>query len=491
MPRSRLRLLLIPIAVIGLLALAAVALTPYANTRLAGALDNLFTNGLSLKAERLEVDLLGRRAWAHNLRAVHPHAPVLSVEEISLEGVSLYALVFGVEDAHLADRFLVRGAVPPQPFKAGYDHFALERAEAFELSGPFPGLLSLLREPHGRAFGPAALRMRAKVLSVAKLYLENVDSQVEAGTFIGTDFSLAGQTSLVAHDVLFRAGGTVYSVESSVMGRRVTPDPAAFLSDRPEALEAERVRMLAAGMRLEGVILHNVGAVERTVGLRGALLTAGAFCDNGSARLALSMKGLKVTPHDEPWRPFATRDESWRPLAMADGGLAADLLLEARGAGDTLRQSLRLRLENSNQARLLDFAQLNWEQENPRPEASRSFFPALEQPGPVLVRADLEVKQRKGSPGTFGSSRTASARDPDVAYVTGAHRGAEYLKEEFPDLFIGKRAAQLDAFLLSGGALRLQMEPSERLPLVLLPDALRQALPALGWKQTLNGVEAK
>ncbi len=481
MPRSRLRLLLIPIAVIGLFALAAVALAPYANTRLAGALDNLFTNGLSLKAERLEVDLLGRRAWAHNLRATHPYAPVLSVEEISLEGVNLYALVFGVEDAHLADRFLVRGAVPPQPFKAGYDHFALERAEAFELSGPFPGLLSLLREPHGRAFGPAALRMRAKVLSVAKLYLENFDSQVEAGVFIGTDFSLAGQTSLVAHDVLFRAGGNVSSVESGVMGRRVTPDPAVFLSDRPEDAEAERLRVLAAGMRLEGVVLHDAGIVERETGLRVAMLTAGAFCDNDSARFALSMKGLKDT----------ARDKSGSPFAMADGDLAAELLVEAGGTGDTIRQSLRLRLENPNQARLFAFLSLNWEQENPRPETPRSFFPALEQPGPVLVRADLEVKQRRELSKTFDSSRSATANDPDVAYVTGAHRGVEFLKDEFPHLFVGKRAAQLDAFLGSGGLLRLQMEPSERLPLVLLPDALRQALPTLGWKQSLNEAEAK
>ena len=480
MPRSRFRLLFIPTAVIGLFALAAIALAPYANTRLAGVLDNLFTNGLLLKAEHLEVDLLGRRAVARNLRATHPHAPVLSVEEIRLEGVSLYALIFGVQDAHLADSLLVRGATPPEPFKAGYDHFALERAEAFELSGPFPGLLSLLREPHGRTFGPAALQMRAKVLCVSKLYLENLDSQVEAKAFIGTDFSLSGQTSLVARDVVYRDGGNVYSVESGVMGRRVTPDPVVFLSDRPEDVEAERLRVLAAGMRLEGVVLHNADIVEHAVGLRVALLTGGAFCDNNSTRLALSMKGLKDI----------TQDESWRPFAMADGNLAADLLLEAGGAGETIRQSLRLRLENPHQARLFAFLHLNWEQENPRPKMSRSFFPALEQPGPVLVRADLEVKQRGGCPKTFGSGRPAPANDPDAAYAASAHLGVELLKDEFPDLFVGNHAAQLDTFLVSGGLLRLQMEPSERLPLLLLPDAMRQALPTLGWRQTLNGVEA-
>ena len=176
---------------------------------------------------------------------------------------------------------------------------------------------------------------------------------------------------------------------------------------------------------------------------------------------------------------------------MADGDLAADLLLEARGAGDAIRQSLRLRLENPNQARLFAFLSLNWEQENPRPETPRSFFPALEQPGPVLVRADLELKQRRGLSKTFDLRRATPANDPDAAYAANAHLGVEALKDEFPDLFVGEQAARLDAFLSSGGLLRLQMEPSERLPLVLLPDAMRQALPALGWKLSLNGAEAK
>ena len=226
MSRFRFRLFLIPIVVIGLLTLAAVLLAPYADTRLAGVLDNLFTNGLSLKAERLEVDLLGRRAWAYNLHATHPSAPVLSVEEIRLEGVNLYALVFGVQDAHLADRFLVRGAVPPKSFETGNDRFALELGEAFELSGPFPGLLSLLRAPHGRAFGPAALRMRAKVLSLDKPYLGTPDLQVEAENFIGTDFSLSGQTSLVLHNFVCKSGPELLFIESGVMGRRATPTPS-------------------------------------------------------------------------------------------------------------------------------------------------------------------------------------------------------------------------------------------------------------------------
>ncbi len=477
-PRRLSRALLIPLALGGLFALAAIILAPYADARLAQALDDLLARGLLLKAESLEVDLLGRRAVARNLRALEPYAPVALVNEIRLEGVNLYALAFGVEDSPLARSLIVSGV---KPAIRGAELFSLDRAAAFELTGPFPGLLSLLKEPRGRAFGPAALRMRAGVLSVNDLSLAGPDARIRLTGFAGTDFSLDSHTSAVVSGLSVRDGGDGFSLNSAILGPRANIGPLAYLFGFSDPAEEPR----PPATRQDAAQLHGLNVSSPETGDLSAGLLAGVFFSApDEARIDLAWRDVRGVWVKEARISGDAEALLYALTCLEQGGETFSGRFSERGDNRSMERFVSLHAGGS-------LARIRLNMDLKETGRTGGPFPALQPVGLELVRADLEIEEKGLLRCVSDSASRRHKRNPQTEYETLVD-SISTLRRHFPGdgWFSAGEIRQIRALLHQGGLLRISLHPTEPMPLLLLPDALTTNPPELGRTQSLNDVEA-
>ncbi len=428
----------------GLLLIAAATLIPSAERRLADTLGKLLRNGLGLVPASLEVNLPAGLAVARDLRPTPGFAMVRRVEEIRLEGVNLFALVFGTEDARLADHFLLRG-VEPMHSNAG---LALERLEVHELSGPFPGLLSLPWEPRGEAFGPDALRMRAKVVDLTGLRLHDPGLDLALDALSGVGFSLARHELLLLDGLRYEADGLRFGAAHLLSGARRGLNLLPYFESPAGGGEATR---LPAGVRLNFLALRAEAAYPTGGAWRAALLSGALFSGPESARVVLAVRGL--TALDWIAADF---------LPPADGRLAGEAQAESGAGAGGFRLTVQGELRNpaGEKARLL------WEQaDEPPPPNAPGLFPALELRTPKLLAASLDFENRGR---------------PHSTFARWTFRLLQQGMREAPGLFTPAWQAEISTFSREGGGLCLSLEPTRPTPLLFIPNLLLDGSPDIG-----------
>ena len=472
--RTRWWLLIIPTAYalsfFGLIALADNLLPRFVGAFVQGA--------FGLESNSTEVSLLRGRVTMTGLHG-HDRSGIRSVEEVRIEGIGLYALVFGRNDTVLIQRILVRGLEP----EFAEEKISLERAEIVELSGSFPGIFTLveLSDREGekalqRVFG----QMRAKVVSLEGLHAGSAHTGFTVKAFLATELSFSGQNHAMLLDGKFWDADGSFSVGHAMLGTRSTPDVEALEGRNRDITKADHLRLAKIGLYQNGAVFLRPGCnMDDLGGLRADLVTGAVFSNAEATRGVLDWQGLRCTIAKHLAGP------DYRPETFSGG-----LHLEGHAQGGAMDHALQLDLNGTGpQAR--SNIHLDWKLASRQVGEPLSYFPALEMHEPMLLKADLRLGSRGGPKDLVRSVGLALGFPPETSHAQFVDELTANLVEFFPALFNEGRLSQVRSFLNHGGELALAAHPPEPLPLVLIDDAAQGALSSLGWSQTFNGSAAQ